>query len=227
MNCVPDSTVDVGLTWGLFAILLLSALRSAESVANKMAESMGRQRPRHFAASLPSGKFHCLLLVTVAVLLTLTFCAGEGLFLSGLASLASFVIAGSLEYPEKQLDPEAQNQGKLRFWAAVQKRLDPGVVAGFLSQRLWSTHFVVLCATVVISAIHLGFFGHLAHRREDTRKKQEEDEHVVSRMFSRSLHMACNVALWTSYAVVVLREVSLVSVNEEFGRLLFSSSKEE
>jgi len=214
MNCIPHDPVNAVLTWGIFGTVLLSSLRSAEDVVGRMAESMGRQRPKHFATSLTSGKYHCILLVTMTVFLALLFCLGDGLLLSGLASLATFVIAGALEFPE--MEQAERNPNKLKFWGAVQERLDPGVIAGFLSQRIWSTHFVVVVATVLISAIYLGFFGHLAIDNDKKKEEDPEDTHVVYRMFSRTLHMASYVALWTAYAVVLLREVSQVFTNDSF-----------
>lgn len=205
---VPDNMLDTAITWILFCVMLVSATRMADGVTGKMAIAIAQQSSLSTTPSTSSSavKTSCVLLVAIATCLTFVFCMAEALLVIGVAGVAQFVVVGAVVIPEKA--SATPSPSRLRFWDAVQTKLDPGILTGFLAKRLWTSHLIVAIVAVVVPALYV-----IMLEKTDAGERKEGESGVFARMFKRALHLSNKVAVWLCVVVVVIREFSLASVN--------------
>lgn len=205
MDCVPADLLETGITWVIFASVLYSALRTADRVSGRMAHGV-QEESRTTQPSEGALKQACILLTCMSTLLAGVFCTAEALLITGVAGVVHFVIVGAVKIPIEAA--EVPDTSRLMFWSAVERKLDPGILTGFLSKRLWSTHLLVALAVCAVPTLYVMTL-------ESKPGGKEEQRPWFTRMFQRT-QLSAKAAIWLCFVVVVLREFANVGVNAAF-----------
>lgn len=220
MDCRPDSLETLLYPWAVFGMIVAPSFFVAERLIDGYAVKVVRRAggmmggggapPSRDAARdlVVSVRALNLSLVLYALLLTcLLVLLGCIVTYSG-ASLVHLCIEAMF-----RMEPTWINRREVRqMLHAADNLLDPALVFGFLSIRMWSVHAAVIVATLAAAAMHTWLLLSPARLMAMMRARGQGEgglsADLVAGAFRETYGFAASV-LATLYLIVVSREVML------------------